>query len=245
MNNNDTTNQKNQSCESPILQCISLSKCYTDADINVEVFSDLNLSIAPGEVVGILGVSGSGKSSLLHLMAGLDTPTSGDVCLGGHSITKMSESKLSRLRNLHLGFIYQFHHLLPEFNALENVCMPLLIRGLTKKEAVASARDIISKVGLANRELHKIGELSGGERQRIAIARAMVVKPKCILADEPTGNLDAETAATTFDLLLQLNKSFNTSLVIVTHNKELVSNADRVLLLRNGMLQSLSTGESL
>ena len=209
----------------------NLSKTYRDGKLSVAVFDDINLCIAEGEMVGVVGASGVGKSTLLQLLGGLDQPTSGEVLICGQNITLMRERAKGLVRNHLLGFIYQFHHLLPEFNALENVCMPLLIRGMNPKQATHKATEFICRVGLADRLEHRIGELSGGERQRIAIARALVTEPKCVLADEPTGNLDSETSDQVFQLMLQLNRELNTSFVVVTHNHQLAKRMDRVLTL--------------
>tara|TARA_B100001173_G_C15927629_1_gene521278 strand:- start:150 stop:857 length:708 start_codon:yes stop_codon:yes gene_type:complete len=227
-----------------ILECKGLCKRFEDAGRIVDVFSDINLTIKAGECVGILGVSGAGKSTFLHLLGGLDTPTSGEVLLAGRSVASMKERAKSQFRNNHLGFIYQFHHLLPEFNALENVCMPLWVKGVSKRSAKQQASELIDRVGLSQRMTHRVAELSGGERQRIAIARALVTKPSCVLADEPTGNLDAETAEQVFNLMLRLNKTLQTSFVIVTHNKQLTTQMDRALLLKDGGLSTYSLGES-
>ncbi len=215
------------------IECLHLGKTYHDGDIHVPVFTDLNLTVAENEMLAIIGPSGAGKSTLLQLIGGLDAPTSGRVLINGEDITNLSEVAKGRLRNNFLGFIYQFHHLLPEFNALENVCMPLLIRGLAPKDAMKGASEIIEQVGLTHRLKHRISELSGGERQRIAIARALVNNPKCVLADEPTGNLDKNTAEHIFQLMRHLNKTFGTAFVIVTHNEVMAKRMDRVLLLES------------
>lgn len=225
-----------------VIVCSALSKKFQDGSHQVTVFEDLSLSVKSGETIGIIGSSGAGKSTLLHLMGGLDRPTSGCVQIQGQEIATMSERKRCHLRNSTLGFIYQFHHLLPEFSALENVCMPLLIAGLAKKEAIDKAKMLIDKVGLSNRLTHRVGELSGGERQRIAIARALVNDPACVLADEPTGNLDQKTAEIVFDLMLSLNQTLGTSFVIVTHNESLAHRLDRVLSLQNKRIIAVDAG---
>jgi lipoprotein-releasing system ATP-binding protein len=219
-----------------VIQCHQLGKTYRDGELCVKVFENINLSIAAGETIAIIGASGAGKSTLLQLMGGLDNPTTGFVTIGDKKIASISESERCELRNKQLGFIYQFHHLLPEFTAIENVCMPLMIAGLSKKSIQEKAEKIITQVGLQHRMTHRIGELSGGERQRIAIARALVHQPVCVLADEPTGNLDHHTADIIFELMLQLNREHQTSFVIVTHNEALAKRCDRVLTLAGGIL---------
>lgn len=219
-----------------VLHCQNVCKSYVDADTKISVLSNVCLEVSSGECVAIIGASGSGKTTLLQILGGLDRPTSGDVFISGHNMLSMHERAKSLFRNQHIGFIYQFHHLLPEFNALENVAMPLLIRGLTHREAQAKAAALIERVGLKERITHRVGELSGGERQRIAIARALVTEPSCVLADEPTGNLDQETADHVFSIMMELNKDLNTSFIMVTHNKELAKKHDRVLSLVSGNL---------
>ncbi|EHL31259.1 lipoprotein-releasing ABC transporter ATP-binding protein LolD [Legionella drancourtii] len=219
-----------------ILSSNQLCKSYNDGASKVEVLRGIDLSIAKGERVAIIGPSGSGKSTLLHLLGGLDQPTSGDVFVKGVNWQKINEKKRCQLRNQSLGFIYQFHHLLPEFTALENVCMPLLLGNASVKAAKMAASKILDAVGLQARKEHKPAQLSGGERQRVAIARALVHQPHCVLADEPTGNLDQATATKVFDLMLELNQKMNTALVIVTHDQQLAQRMDRVLVLGEGLL---------
>jgi lipoprotein-releasing system ATP-binding protein len=219
-----------------VLQCKSLTKTFTEGHLNVDVLKSVDLAVLPGEMLAIIGVSGAGKSTLLHILGGLDKPTSGEVLVAGVDIHKLSSAQRGVIRNRHLGFVYQFHHLLAEFNALENVCMPLLIRGIHPDQARAKATPILDKVGLAQRYQHRVGELSGGERQRVAIARALVTDPVCVLADELTGNLDKKTAEQVFELMLSLNQELKTSFIAVTHDLSLASRMNRTLSLENGQL---------
>lgn len=219
-----------------VLECRDIHKKFNDGRLNVDVLKGANLSVKQSEMIGILGVSGAGKSTFLHILGGLDEPTQGEVLIAGKNIHALSTKQKGLLRNQYLGFIYQFHHLLAEFNALENVSMPLLIRGLPKRQAQDQARSVLAKVGLEKRTGHRIGELSGGERQRVAIARALVTDPVCVLADEPTGNLDKKTAAQVFDLMLQLNQDLKTSFIIVTHDLSFADKMNRTLTLENGAL---------
>ena len=234
--NNNMTNEMNSSAED-IIKCENVCKTFTEGPLSVEVLKGVGLSIKPREQVAIMGSSGSGKSTLLHLLGGLDSCSSGSVTINGQVISGMDETAKGKLRNRYLGFVYQFHHLLPEFTALENVGMPLLIRGESVTTVKEKASSMLEKVGLGNRMLHKPGELSGGERQRTAIARALVTDPVCVLADEPTGNLDNKTAHTIYELMLSLNNELGTSILMVTHDLELAQHMERILVLEDGILR--------
>lgn len=219
-----------------VIECINLAKHYRDGATQVHALRQIDLTVKAGELVAIVGSSGSGKSTLLHLMGGLDKPSEGSVKINGQVLADMSEQEKCRLRNRYLGFVYQFHHLLPEFTALENVGMPLLIQGAAPEEIEKQALILLDQVGLKERVTHKIGELSGGERQRVAIARALAVKPACVLADEPTGNLDPRNAEKVLQLFLDLQKMQQTSVVMVTHDMNIARHAQRILVLEDGRL---------
>ncbi len=222
-----------------ILSCVGLYKSFAEGDLKVDVLRGVNLQVSRGESIAIMGTSGSGKSTLLHLLGGLDLPNKGEISIVGKNTLNLTDTERGKLRNESLGFIYQFHHLLPEFTALENVAMPLLISDSREADTAArSAKELLEKVGLGDRLQHKPGELSGGERQRAAIARAMVTKPECILADEPTGNLDEKTADQVFNLMLELKKDFGTSFIMVTHNQSLAEKMDKIYQLHDGLLEA-------
>lgn len=221
-----------------ILECKNLAKSYDDGKSIVEVLRQIDMQVAAGDLIAVVGNSGSGKSTLLHLLGGLDKPTSGTVWLGGKDLATLSENEKSKLRNQQLGFVYQFHHLLPEFTALENVGMPLLLRGVAVVEVMEKAKHLLELVGLQDRLAHKTGELSGGERQRVAIARALVGNPTCVLADEPTGNLDPKNAERVFQLFLDLQKSSGTAVIIVTHDVRIALQTNRIYRIEDGKLAS-------
>lgn len=220
----------------PVLQCLALCKSYPQAGASLSILNGVELSVARGEMVAIVGPSGAGKTTLLHMLGGLDLPSSGQVLVNGRDIAALNDRDRSRLRNAELGFVYQFHHLLAEFSAVENAAMPMLVAGSRRRDALAQAGELLARVGLADRLHHRPAQLSGGERQRVAIARALVNKPACVLLDEPTGNLDADTAESVHGLLAELNREYASSLLIVTHDLQLAQRMDRTLELRGGQL---------
>jgi lipoprotein-releasing system ATP-binding protein len=226
-----------------VIRCENLGKTYAEGGLRTHVFDGLDLAVSAGETVAILGASGAGKSTLLHLLGGLDVPTAGEVFVAGQKMSALSDAARGQLRNRALGFVYQFHHLLPEFTALENVMLPVLLNGTAVEAAATKAKDLLEAVGLGHRLAHKPGELSGGERQRAAVARALVNKPACVLGDEPTGNLDEKTAANVFAQMLDLNHAQRTSLVLVTHDRALARRLDRVLELHEGKLREVAPAE--
>lgn len=219
-----------------VLRADKVAKTYQEGKLRTEVLRDVSLAVRRGETVAIVGASGTGKSTLLHILGGLDAPSAGEVEVEGQTMSRLSDRARGDLRNKSLGFVYQFHHLLPEFTALENVCMPLLIRGTAIATARETARGLLERVGLAARLEHKPGELSGGERQRCAVARALVTRPACVLGDEPTGNLDEKNAAQVYELMLELNREIGTALILVTHDPRLAARAGRTLELSGGTL---------
>lgn len=233
---NDTLAQPDMAPVPSVMSAVGLSRHYRQGDLSVDVLVNVNLEVARGERIAIIGSSGSGKSTLLHVLGGLDTPSSGTVNIDGVDIASLGQAARGRLRNSSIGFVYQFHHLLPEFSALENVSMPLMIRGESKSASSNRASELLDRVGLGERLRHKPAELSGGERQRAAIARALVTHPKVVLADEPTGNLDEATGLKVYELMLELNREMGTSFVVVTHDPKLAGRMDRILTLTKGVL---------
>ena len=221
---------------SSVLECRQLGKIFGDGDVALCILEGVDFTINSGERIAIMGASGSGKSTLLHLLGGLDEPSSGEISMAGKLLTSLSPVQLGRLRNKTLGFVYQFHHLLPEFTALENVAMPLLVRGIRPAQAKQQAAALLDRVGLSSRLSHNPGEMSGGERQRAAIARALVTRPACVLADEPTGNLDRQNAEQAFELMLELNRELDTSVLVATHDPMIAERMDRVIHLEDGKL---------
>jgi len=221
---------------SSVLACSKMCKTFGEGDVALEILRNIDFNVTAGERIAIVGASGSGKSTLLHLLGGLDEPSSGEVRIAGQSLASLSPVQLGRVRNRQLGFVYQFHHLLQEFTALENVAMPLLVRGVRPADAGEQAIEILGRVGLSERITHKPGELSGGERQRAAVARALVTRPACVVADEPTGNLDRHNAGQVLELMLELNRDFSTSLLVATHDPLIADRMDRVVRLEDGHL---------
>jgi lipoprotein-releasing system ATP-binding protein len=242
MNSRESATE-NRGSEAAVIHCEALGKTYAEGTLYTPVFDGLDLTVHAGETVAILGASGAGKSTLLHLLGGLDTPTAGEVYVAGQKMSALSDAARGSLRNRALGFVYQFHHLLPEFTALENVMLPVLLNGTAVADASKRAQALLESVGLGHRLEHKPGELSGGERQRAAVARALVNSPACVLGDEPTGNLDEKTAAKVFAQMLDLNHAQRTSLVLVTHDRRLARRLDRVLELHEGKLRELPPDE--
>ena len=240
---NDATLLPAEGVPDAVIHCEALGKTYSEGTLYTPVFDGLELTVHAGETVAILGASGAGKSTLLHLLGGLDTPTAGEVYVAGQKMSALSDAARGKLRNRALGFVYQFHHLLPEFTALENVMLPVLLNGTSVADASKRAQALLESVGLGHRLEHKPGELSGGERQRAAVARALVNSPACVLGDEPTGNLDEKTAAKVFAQMLDLNHAKRTSLVLVTHDRRLARRLDRVLELHEGKLRELPPDE--
>lgn len=222
-----------------VLECRRVGKVFEQGVLRVTALSEIDLAVGKGERIAVVGASGSGKSTLLHILGGLDQPSDGDVLVDGRDINALAPKAAGELRNHALGFVYQFHHLLMEFTALENVAMPLLIRRVAREQALTQAGEILTRVGLEHRVAHKPGEMSGGERQRAAVARAMVTRPKCLLADEPTGNLDSKTAEAIHDLMIELNRAFDTSLVVATHDMALAKKMSRVVAIEDGRMTTL------
>jgi lipoprotein-releasing system ATP-binding protein len=223
--------------DQPVIRCQGLTKTFDEGHARLDVLKGIDFEALPGEKIAIIGASGSGKSTLMHLLGGLDTPSAGSVHICGQDMSTLSDADRGRLRNRALGFVYQFHHLLPEFTALENVAMPLLISGAHSAQAAQRARALLERVGMLGRVKHKPGELSGGERQRAAIARALITEPRAVLADEPTGNLDRKTADQIFQLMLRLNQELGTTLIVVTHDPYLAGRMDRTYAMEDGMLR--------